>query len=206
MVKKIEKIRSWHIILFSALLLVAVFLATGLVRWSMDSSARRDGSMQEYTTDCVHFRMMGFDYKGEGYSYVVSNHDPQMLSETPQAFTSLKFYMESSMHPGEVVMYYSTEKAPGYSEHRRLWATSVDGEPNWYLIETPVKNVTALRLDPTMYIGNELTFGDFIFNREKSFGDFFEITSGRMYELIVYTAVISSCLRWLQEFITKKFE
>ncbi len=206
MVKKIEKIRSWQIILFSALLLVALFVGTGLVRWSADASARKDGSMQEFTTECVRFQMMGFEYIGDGYKYVVTNHDPQMLSETPQAFTSLKFYMESSMHPGEVVMYYSTEKAPGYSEHRRLWANSVDGEPNWYLIETPVKNVTALRLDPTMYIGNELVFGDFIFNREKSFGDFFEITSGRVYELIVYTAVISSCLRWLQEFITKKFE
>ena len=206
MVKKIEKIKSWQIILFSALLLVAVFIGTGLVRWSMDSSARKDGSMQRVTTDCLRFQCMGVEWTGEEWTFLITNPDPQMLMETPQAFTSLKFYMESSMHPGEVVMYYSTEKAPGYSEHRRLWANSVDGEPNWYLIETKVKNITALRLDPTMYIGNELTFGDFIFNREKSFGDFFEITSGRMYELIVYTAIISSCLRWLQEFITKKFE
>ena len=204
MVKKIEKIKSWQIILFSALLLVAVFVGTGLVRWSMDSAARKDGRLQAKTVDLFRFQPMGVEWDGQAFK--VTNHDPQLLMEIPQAFTSLKFYMESSMHPGEVVMYYSTEKAPGYSEHRRLWANSVDGEPNWYLIETPVKNITALRLDPTMYIGNELTFGDFIFNREKPVGDFFEITTGRVYELIVYTAIISSCLRWLQEFITKKFE
>ena len=206
MIKKIEKIKSWQIILFSALFLVAVFISYGTVNYVRETSARKDGRMQAFTTECVGFQMMGFDWLGEGYSYRVTNHDPQMLMDTPQAFTSLKFYMESSMHPGEVVMYYSTEKAPGYSEHRRLWANSVDGEPNWYIIETPIKDITAIRLDPTMYIGNELIFGDFIFNREKSVGDFFEITHGRMYELVVYTAIISSCLRWLQEFITKKFE
>jgi len=204
MVKKIEKIRSWQIILFSALLLVALFIGYGSVNYIRESSARKDGRLQRRTVDLMQFLQLGVEWDGQVFK--VTNHDPQLVMEEAQSFTSLKFYMESSMHPGEVVLYYSTEKAPGYSEHRRLWANSVDGEPNWYLIETPVKDVTALRLDPTMYIGNELMFGDFIFNREKSFGDFFEITSGRVYELIVYTALISSCLRWLQEFITKKFE
>ncbi|MBQ8604965.1 MAG: hypothetical protein IJ410_09025 [Oscillospiraceae bacterium] len=205
MVKKIEKIKSWQIILFSALFLVVLFVGYGSINYARETSARKNGTLQEKVVDVYRFQFKELGYAG-GEGLKVFSHDPQLLMETPQAFTSLKFYMESSMHPGEVVLYYSTEKAPGYSEHRRLWATSVDGEPNWYLIETPVKNVTALRLDPTMYIGNELIFGDFIFNREKSFGDFFEITTGRVYELIVYTAIISSCLRWLQEFITKKFE
>ena len=204
MVKKIEKIRSWQIILFSALLLVSLFLGWGTLNLARETAARKDGRLQERTVDLMRFLQMGVEW--DGTVFKVTNYDPQLLMEQPQAFTSLKFYMESSMHPGEVVMYYSTEKAPGYSEHRRLWATSVDGEPNWYIVETPVKDVTALRLDPTMYIGNELMFGDFIFNREKSIGDYFTVTPGRVYELIVYTALISSCLRWLQEFITKKFE
>lgn len=70
----------------------------------------------------------------------------------------------------------------------------------------PAKKVFSIRIDPTMYRGNRLIFSDFEFNNPKSFLDYFAVSYSDVFSFLLYTGLISSILRFIQEFFTKKFE
>ena len=76
----------------------------------------------------------------------------------------------------------------------------------WYTADTSMKTVSAIRIDPTMYAGNQLTFGDFIFNEEKTVTDYFEMSAGDIFNLFLYTGIISSVLKFLQEMLKKQID
>lgn len=203
MVDKIKKISSKAIIVFTALALIALFVAKGLFGFLTESSSVKNGSLQQYTLASTDFVWNGIEVRN---GVVVStDNDPQMILDGTQKFTSLRFYMESSIYPGEMVVYYTEPGDAGFSTIKRLWAVPAD-QPDWYVVETSMKDVTALRLDPTMYAGNVLEFGDFIFNESKSFSDYFEISYGEVFNLILYTGIISSVLKFLQEIIKREID
>ena len=49
-------------------------------------------------------------------------------------------------------------------------------------------------------------FGDFIINEEKAFADYFTVSYGDVFNLILYTGIISSVLKFLQEMLKKQFD
>ena len=104
------------------------------------------------------------------------------------------------------MVYYTTKEGEGFSENKRWWAQPVDGEDNWYVVEMGLKNVRSLRIDPTMYAGNQMTFGTFIINEERTLSDYIAPDARRIFNLLLYTGIISSVLRFVQEIFTKKFE
>ena len=203
MVDKIKNISSRMIIVGTALALIAGFLAQCLYGFVMESSAVKNGSLENYTLASTDFQWEGIRVKNG--QVITTDNDPQMLFEKAQKFTSLTFYMESSIYPGEMVVYYTEPGDAGFSVQKRLWIVPTD-QLGWYTVETSMKNVTALRVDPTMYAGNVLTFGDFIFNREKTLGDYFAVSYSDVFNLIIYTGIISSVLKFLQEIIRKEID
>lgn len=203
MVDKIKNISSKAIIAFTAVMLVALFFAKGLLGYVMETAAYKNGTLEAYTITATDFVWNGIREKNG--QVITTDNDPQMLLDKPQKFTSLKFYMDVSIHPGEIVVYYTEPGDAGFSSQKRLWIVPTD-QTGWYMVETSMKNVTALRVDPTMYAGNVLTFGDFIFNQEKSLGDYFTVSYSDVFNLIVYTGIISSALKFLQEIIRKEID
>ena len=204
MIKKLEKIKSWHIFAFSASILILIFLANGFYNYFTESTARKDGTLATFTLTADDFELKGVEKTSEGYK--TTDHDGQIIREETFKFSSVKFTMTYTVEPGEIVLYYRTGDDKNFSEQKRLWAQPVDDEENRYIVTMPVKEVTAIRLDPSMFAGNDLTFGDFVFNTEKSFGDYFDISYSRVFDLILYTAVISACLKYAQEFLLRKFD
>lgn len=204
MIKRIEKIKSWHIIAFTATLLCLGFFVVSLYNFVTETSARKDGSLVQYTVDADAFELKDIKKTDDGYK--TTNHDSQMRLKKEQKFSSMKFTMTYTVEPGEIVLYYKEPGDEHFSEQKRLWAQPVDDEANRYVVKTPMKEVIELRLDPSMFAGNELTFGDFVFNEEKTAADYFDITYTHVFCLILYTLVISACLKYGQEFLSGKFD
>ena len=203
MFDKIKRISSPRIILFTAVSLVVLFVASGLLGFVTESMAAKNGSLETYTLTAEDFVWDGIRVRNN--VVITTDNDPKMILEGQQKFTSLKFYMETSIYPGEMVVYYTEPGDLGFSSNKRLWIAPAD-QPNWYVVETGMKTVTSLRIDPTMYAGNQLVFGEFQFNPEKNFGDYFEISYGDVYNLIIYTGIISSVLKFLQEILRKEID
>lgn len=204
MVDKLKKIPSRRIIAGTAVALVALFIVSGLFAFFTESSARKNGSLATKYMQAEDFAWSGIAVK-DGAT-VTTDNDPQMVAEYPGRLTSIRFYMEHSKHPGEMTVYYTQPGDPGFSVQKRIWITPVQGQPGWYIMETNMKNVSAIRIDPTMYAGNVLEFGDFIINEEKAFADYFTVSYGDVFNLILYTGVISSVLKFLQEMLKKQFD
>lgn len=205
MFKKTKKITSKKIIGFTAIVLIILFFVNGMMKFITESVARKNGSLIEKRLTVEDFSCDGMKQLEDG-KWQATDNDPKMIIEEKQKITSIYFYMKSSMFPGEMTMYYTQEGDAGFSERKRIWATPVQGEENWYCIDMNMKNVTSIRIDPTMYRGNIMEFGDFIFNEETSFVDYFDISYGTVFNFIVYTGLISSVLKFLVEIITRNFD
>ena len=203
MVDKLKNLSSRTIIIGTAIILTAVFLLNGCISFLSESSARKDGSLLSKKMSAADFVWNGIAEK-EGV-IITTDNDPQMILDGELKFSSLRFYMESTVYPGEMVIYYTEKGDAGFSAQKRLWIVP-DSQMNWYIVETPMKSVTSLRIDPTMYAGNILEFGDFIFNEEKSLGEYFDISYGDIFNLVIYTGIISSVLKFLQEILKKQID
>ncbi len=197
MIKKIEKIKSWQIFAFSASILICRFLAVSFFNFFTENSARKDGSLHSFTLTAEDFELRGIEKTKDGYK--TTDHDSQLVRKESFKFSTLRFTMTYTVEPGEIVFYYRTGDDEHFSEQKRRWAIADDTTENGYIVTLPMKEVTAIRLDPSMFAGNDLTFGDFVFNREKSFSDYFDITYSTFFDLILYTALFSACFKYRQD-------
>ena len=204
MIDKLKKITSKQIISLTSVFLVVLFVASGLLNWSRESVARKNGTLKSETISVNDFEIIGMIPVEDRLKS--TDYDPQLVMDGNTKITSVRFYMESSMFPGEMTLYYTQGKDAGFSERKRVWATPVQGNSNWYIIDMPMKEVTSFRIDPTMYPGNEMKFGDFIINEETDFLSYFEISYVTIFNFIVYTGLISSVFKYLVELINRKFD
>ncbi len=205
MLNKAKTITSKKIIVFTSISLIVLFIFNGIAQFVVESVSRKNGSLIEKRLTVDDFFCDGMK-KLENGEWQTTDNDPKMIIEEKQKITSIYFYMESSMFPGEMTMYYTEEGDAGFSERKRIWAIPVQGEKNWYCIDMNMKNVTSIRIDPTMYRGNIIKFGDFIFNEEMSFIGYFEISYGTVFNFIVYTGLISSIIKFIVEILTRNFD
>lgn len=204
MIEKIRNISSRRIIVATALLLVVCFVAKGAFGFIAETAARKNGSLEYKVMSVEDFEWSGIENR-DGI-LITTDLDSQLATRAVPKFSSLKFYMEYTIFPGEMVVYYMEEGDPGFYPHKRRWITPVQGQMGWYTVDIPMKTVTAIRIDPTMYAGNQLTFGDFIFNEEKTAADFFAVSYGDIFNLFLYTGIISSVLKFLQEMLKKEID
>ncbi len=204
MINKIEKIKSWHIVAFTAAMLIAVFLSVNFADMLTEKTAARNGSYKHFTMSPEEFTFDGIEKTLSGYK--TTYDDAKLIFEEQMKVSTVRFTAEYSISPGEIVLYYKEPGDTEYSSQKRRWAFPDDTVENGYIIIMPMKEVTRIRIDPTMYRGNEMKIGEFEFNREKSFDEYFDIEYTDVYNLIVYTALISACLKYRQEFILRKFD
>ena len=204
MIEKIKNISSRRIILGTAFTLIALFLLKGAFGFITESAARKNGSLEYKVLTVEDMEWSGIENR-DGV-LITTDLDAQLATREVTKFASLKFYMEYTIFPGEMVVYYMEPGDVGFSANKRIWLTPVQGEMGWYTADTSMKDVVAVRIDPTMYAGNQLTFGEFIFNEEKTAGEYFEISYGDIFNLVVYTGIISSVLKFLQEMLKKQID
>ena len=94
MVDKIKKISSPAIIVFTALLLVGLFVAKGLLGFVTEVSARKNGSLGQYTLSATDFHWNGIAEK-EG-QIITTDNDPQMILEESKMIQKEKSFWNFS--------------------------------------------------------------------------------------------------------------
>ena len=185
---------------FTAAALILLFVVKNLRYTGLRRAYRKNGSLVEYTYTVADFTQNSLAERGE--YLIATDSDPQLVREWPaQAIDTITFYMEAEIYPGEMVVYYTEDAAEPFSEKKRVWITPTDRE-NVYTANLGLKKIRNIRIDPTMYAGNRMIFGDFVFNVPRSLADNFRITYGDIFNLIVYTGFISGLLKLLAEVLS----
>lgn len=202
MIDRFKKMSGRAIVCFSALFLIAVFLIGCTFSLVYESALRKRGKLTQTVYTFSDFEAYSFK-DGENGAVITTDNDPQMILSGERYLTNIKFYMDYTVFPGEITLYYTQKQGQGFSERKRVWAKPVRGEDGYYEFDLPAKKVLSVRIDPTMYAGNELSFGDFVFNGEKSAADYYRVDYTHLYLLIVYTVILSSCIRFVQELFIK---
>lgn len=198
MADKLKKLSFIKILLISAVLVLAVNLYTGRDRYfSYKLSCDRT---QTLTTE--DFRLHSLQLRDD--FYVATDSDSQLILTVDEIIGGMDFTMDFSMPTGEVLVYYTTAPGQDYTESQRTWALPVEGSENLYSFTIPPQYVHTLRIDPTIYGGNRLYFGDFILNPPRRFSDFFRPSVQNLPVFMVCTGLLASIFRFVQEIFTKK--
>ncbi len=135
-------------------------------------------------------------------SFIATDGDPQLHYVVDGDFYGMKFYMTSSMPTGEIPVYYTTAEGQDFSESRHTWAVPVKGEDGRYIIRTDLQRVHTLRIDPTTVAGNQLTFGDFTLNPEKTFAEYFPVNYRTVPLFFALTTVLWAISATFEEIFT----
>ncbi len=202
MLTRFRKASGRGLILTTALLLILIYLLKGVRGRLSETLARKDGSLKEITVEASDFEMSGLREDGEGWH--TTDNDPQMIYRLDSKLSKVSFTMTWTLEPGEIVMYYMEEGDIGFSPSKRVWAKPTAGDG--YEFSMPMKKVTYVRIDPTMYPANHLEFSPITFNRPSGVSGYFRPEASDFFELIIYTGIISSLLRYLQGILPERKE
>lgn len=205
MKKKFSQASALTLILGSAVFLILAFLLKGISGFVGYKIMTHNDSMQVLHLSAQDFALSGIEQTGEN-SYITTDGDPQMTANINTKVCCVKFYAEYDTHPGEIVAYYTKNEQQGFSARKRLFFKPVDGLEGWYEAETAFKNIYNLRIDPTMYQGVNMQLGEFVINGEKNLGDWLNVGYGDIYYFVIYTGIISSCLKMIQLLLKRDLE
>lgn len=200
MIEKAKKAPYRVYVAFTALLLIALYIVKGLYLWAARGSYSKGGSLVygEYTVSDFDWSSM---VEKDG-GLISTDDDPQFIMDYKGRVSTVSFYMESEFYPGEMVIYYTEKAGDPFSSQKRVWIRPVQGRENIYVADLGLRYVEKLRIDPTMYGGNVMTFGSFVFNRNKSLWEYFSVSYGDVFNLIVYTGFVSGLLKLLAEILS----
>lgn len=198
MMKKFAQLSFTKIIALSAVLVLFVNTAAGAVRYTQEKGSETLLSVSDFAMESMAERKQNGVVK-----YVATDGDPQLLLTVDGAVTGMKFYMESTMPTGEIVVYWTEAEGEGFSERSRTWAQPVKNEENMYSFDLDGQYVHTLRIDPTIYGGNFLTFGDFVLNYQRPLSAYIGISYENLPFIVMYTGILASILKFIQEIFTK---
>ncbi|MBQ8604967.1 MAG: hypothetical protein IJ410_09035 [Oscillospiraceae bacterium] len=198
MADKLKKLSFTKILLISAVIVLAVGLYNSWNRY-FSYGLSCDWTGEFSVTDFeLHSLQLRDDF------YVATDSDSQLVMTVDNVIGGMDFVMDSSMPTGEVLVYYTTAPGQDYTESQRTWAVpSEDGE-KLYSFTIPAQYVHTLRIDPTIYGGNRLYFGEFILNPPRQFSDFVNFSATELPVVMVCTGLLASFFRFVQEIFTKK--
>ena len=213
--KKLLSLSFTAVLALSAAIVLGANLAAGRIADMRVNSAYKDGSLVSEQLSAEDFEMEGLaERKRDGVvKYVATDSDPQMYYTVDGLFTNMTFTMENTMPYTEIVVYYTTTADQGFSEKQRLWAQPVKGSENTFAFSLPMQYVHTLRIDPTVSGGSFLTFGSFQLNgenasRESGPGysplEFLGFTATDLPFFVLYTGLLASIIRFIQDLFTKK--
>ncbi len=197
--KKLKDLSFARILLLSVIVVMICHFAIGGINMAKDNSNRENGSLVQLTLTAEDFEIESMGKRGD--RYVATDSDPQLLYVVDGLLTKVDFYMESSMPTGEVVVYYTTDRAAGFSEKQRAWAKPIGG--GRYTIDFDGSYIHTLRIDPTIYGGNFMFFGDFVINGEKTAAEYMGLNYRNITFMTVYTLVFAVICRFVKELFTK---
>ena len=204
MIKKLEKISRWQIMVTAALIVALVFAGKGVAGYMAEKSARDSGSLVTTTLSVADFTCDGMKQVDSGW--VATDSDPKMVYIHNGAFTSLSLEMDCMVYPGDIILYYTTAPDADFSAQNRIFLVPDVDNPGHYTGTLPMCNVVAVRIDPTSVAGNVLTIGDITLNPQYTIADYLDISTYTILMYMVYTLLLGGILRFVQEFFTKKYE
>lgn len=190
MVKKLRDAPFWSLTALRAVIMVLLFLFKGTYIFCAEKIYRHSGRLMqgEYTVDDFTQNSI-VDRDGKKVS---TDNDPQLIMEYGGRISHIDFQMERDIYPGEMVVYYTEKAGEPFSENKRVWIKPSKDWDNTYTVDLEMKNVKMLRIDPTMYAGNRMTFGTFSFNRENSALSYFTPSYGDIFNLILYSGLAAA--------------
>ncbi len=198
MAKKLSNLSFSRILLISAALVLAVQLFATAGRYYRYKRCP-DRKISYSVTDFeLHSLQQRDDF------YIATDSDSQLVMVVDGETGGMDFVMDSSMPTGEILVYYTTAAGQDYTESQRTWAVPVEGEENLYSFTIPAQYVHTLRIDPTIYGGNRLYFGEFTLNPDRSFSNFADFSVRKLPVFMVCTGLTAAFFGFIQEIFTKK--
>ncbi len=201
--KLIKKIKDAQILFISINIVIILFLIGSLENYFNSKSIFEKYVSKTYMIDSLETDAL--KYIDDGY-YQATDNDPKIIIKNPGEVCSIKFYMEYYTYPGEIMVYFKTDSNQEYNEKNRVWANPIEGSPHWFKAKIDCKNISELRIDPTIYRGNKLKFGVFVLNEYEPLNSFLTITPDIVLKFIIYSGVISSIIKLVFEILIKNNE
>ena len=203
MIKKFTAASTKTILVVSILLAVLFTMAGGLKDYLAEKSARSNGALVEmhFTDNDFHKGSMRSREPEKGWK--ATDGDPQLILDRSMTFTGLEFYMEYSIYPGEMLVYYTTVDQPEYTNANMVVLAPVKDKAGWFSVSAPATYITSLRIDPTVMAGNHMVFGDFIVNPQKTLADYMVLDTYSVLSTALYGMVLFAILSFIKDFFTK---
>lgn len=203
MVKKLLSLSGRALLALSVLLASLGVTAGAAKDYLAEKSARDSGSLGQIVLADTDFVMNSMRSAAPEKGWRATDGDPQLVYTQQMMFTGVKFYMEYSMYPGEMLLYYTTQAQPRFSNANMAVIKPVKGEKGWFAVSLPATQVTSLRIDPTVTAGNHLVFGDFVVNPPQGFAAYLAPDAYTMLSTVVYSLVLFAILSFVKDFFTK---
>ena len=203
MIKKLTTVSTKAILVVSVLLAVLFTMTGGLKDYLAEKSARSNGTLMEmhFTDNDFHKESMRSREPEKGWKS--TDGDPQLILNQAMMFTGLEFYMEYSVYPGEMLVYYTTIDQPEYTNVNMVVMEPVKDKAGWFSVSVPVTDITSLRIDPTVMAGNHMVFGEFIANPQKTLADYMILDAYSVMSIAIYSMVLFAVLSFVKDFFTK---
>ena len=203
MIKKLLSLSTS--VVFAIVVLLTVTLTTlGNVKEYMSvKSARDNGRLTEIVLTDKDFQLESMRSREPQKGWKATDGDPQLIYAQDMMFTSLEFYMEYSVYPGEMLLYYSTPQENFYSNDKMAVITPVKGKDGWFGVSIPLTEINSIRIDPTITAGNHMIFGDFVINSQVQLADFMVPDAYAMLSVMLYSLVLFAIFSFIKDFFTK---
>ena len=203
MIKKIATVSTKMVLTISVFLAVLFTMAGGLKDYLAEKSARNSGALVEMHLTDNEFRKESMRSREPEKGWKATDGDPQLILEGAMMFTGIEFYMEYSVYPGEMLVYYSTAEQPEYTNANMAVVAPIKGRDGWFKVSVPATNITSLRIDPTIMAGNHMVFGEFIVSPQKTLVDHMAFDTYSVLSTMICSMVLFAILSIVKDFFTK---
>lgn len=203
MIKKLLSLSTSAIFAIAVLLTVALTTLSGAKEYMAVKSARDNGQLTEVVLTDKDFRLESMRSRAPQEGWKATDGDPQLIYSSQMLFTSLEFYMEYSVYPGEMLLYYSTRQDGVYSNDKMAVITPIKGKEGWFGVSIPMTEISSIRIDPTVTAGNHMVFGDFVINSQTQLADYMAFDGYTMLSVIIYSLVLFAIFSFIKDFFTK---
>ena len=203
MTKKYTAVSTKAILAVSILLAVLFTMAGGLKDYMAEKSARANDTLTEMHFIDSDFRLESMRSQKPEKGWKATDGDPQLVLDKPMIFTGIEFYMEYSVYPGEMLVYYTTPDQPEYTNANMAVMAPLKDKDGWFGVSVPVTYITSLRIDPTVVAGNHMVFGDFVVNPQSQLADYLAPDSYTILSTAIYSLVLFAILSFVKDFFTK---
>ena len=194
--KKLSNLTGPKLVAAVAVIICVVWTAANLIGFANEAVSRSSGKMQTVTLSAQDFQLIGIKDAANG-GLISTDADPQMVLECSTKMARITLNCTFAIEPGEMVVYYTQKAGQGFHPNKRyrFYATE-DGS---YTADMPLRHIETIRIDPTNIAANTMNVDSVVLNAPKSFGQFFAVDAGDIFNLILYSTLISALITLSKE-------